>query len=83
MAGYSALRVQQLDVYDDLADILDTSFTDGNEIFTEMQKFYNSCIVFGEMNLTDALILPVRKFFQDLGQFFWTTHPQTPTNKTS
>ena len=69
MAGYGTLTVQQFDVYDDLADILETDFTEGNKILTEMQDFYHSCIVAEQMNQTAAIILPVRKFFQGLGQF--------------
>ena len=69
MAGYDTLIVQQYDVYNDLADILETDFTEGNEILTEMQDFYRSCIVAEQMNQTVAIILPVRKFFQGLGQF--------------
>ena len=68
MAGYGTLAVQQYDVYDDLAEILETDFTGGNKILTEMQDFYHSCIVAEQMNQTEAIILPVRKFFEGLGQ---------------
>jgi predicted metalloendopeptidase len=67
MAGYDALTVQQYDVYDDLADILETDFTEGNKILTEMQDFYRSCIVAAQMNQTEAIILPTRQFYQELG----------------
>ena len=80
MAGYGALTVQQYDVYDDLADILETSFTGGNRILSEMQDFYRSCIVAAQMNQTDAIILPVRKFYQNLGQCCQEyTHVDTQT----
>jgi predicted metalloendopeptidase len=67
MAGYDTLTVQQFDVYDDLADILETDFTEGNKILTEMQDFYRSCIVAAQMNQTEAIILPTRQFYQELG----------------
>ena len=80
MAGYDALTIQQFDVYDDLADILETDFTGGNKILAEMQDFYRSCIFAAQMNQTEAIILPTRQFYQELGQS--TPHAPPPHTHT-
>ena len=70
MAGYNALILQQFDVYNELADILESNFADGNDIFLEMQDFYDSCIAAQEVNITASLIPAIRNFYEDLGQTF-------------
>ena len=70
MAGYNTLILQQFDVYNELADILESNFSDGNDIFLEMQDLYDSCIAAQEVNITASLIPAIRNFYEDLGQTF-------------
>ena len=70
MAGYDVLKVQQYDVYDRLADVLETQFnTAGNQILTELQDFYDSCIV-AQTSDNQLDVQPFRKLYQELGQFY-------------
>ena len=68
--GTGALQEQQFAVYSDLAEVLETDFTAGNRILTEVSDFYTSCIAAQLMNQTEFVdnFLPViRKFYQNLG----------------
>ena len=57
-------------MYSDLAEVLETDFTAGNKILTEVSDFYTSCIAAQLMNQTefeDNFLPVVRKFYQNLG----------------
>ena len=66
MAGYSPLIVQQFDVFDELADVLETQLVSGNSVLTELQDFYDACIV--DKLSDDVNLQPFRDLFQRLGK---------------
>ena len=68
MAGYDTLTVQQHEVYDELADVLETDFAGGNQVLTEMQDFYDSCIT-ARISDDKLDLQTIRDFYQRLGQF--------------
>ena len=68
MAGYDTLTVQQFEVYDELADVLETDFTGGNQVLTELQDFYDSCIT-AYVSDDEVDIQTIRDLYQHLGQF--------------
>ena len=67
MAGYNKLTQQKLKVYEELADVIEDDFTDGNEILIELQDLYDSCITAQEMNISASLVPAIGKFYHDLG----------------
>ena len=70
MAGYNTLTVQQFEVYDELANVLETDFAGGNQVLTELQDFYDSCIT-THMSDEELELRPIRDFYQRLGQFLY------------
>ena len=66
MAGYNTLTVQQHEVYDELADVLETDFAGGNQVLAELQDFYDSCIT-THMSDEQLELQPIRDFYQHLG----------------
>ena len=68
MAGYDTLTVQQFEVYDELANVLETNFTGGNHVLTELQDFYDSCIT-AYVSDDEVDIQTIRDLYQHLGQF--------------
>ena len=67
MAGYSTLKVQQFDVWEELADVLETAFTGENQILIELQDFYESCIA-EQLSDEDLDLQPFINLYQKLGQ---------------
>ena len=70
--GTGALRQQQFAVYSDLAEVLETDFTGGNSVLTELSDFYDSCIaaqLMTEEEFISKLIPVIRQVYQDLGMF--------------
>ena len=67
MAGYNKFTQQKLKVYEELADVIEDDFTDGNEILIELQDLYDSCIAAQEMNISASLVPAIGKFYHDLG----------------
>ena len=70
MAGYNTLRVQQYEVYDELADVLETDFAGGNQVLTELQDFYDSCIT-AYVSDDELDLQTIRDLYQRLGQFLY------------
>ena len=66
MAGYGPLTVQQFDVFDELADVLETKVVGVNSVLAELRDFYDSCIA--EQLSDDVNIQPFRDLFQRLGK---------------
>ena len=66
MAGFNPITVQQFDVFDELADVLETKLVGVNSVLTELRDFYEACIA---EQLTDNVNLqPFRDLFQRLGK---------------
>ena len=66
MAGYNPITVQKFDVFDELADVLETMLVGVNSVLTELLDFYDSCIA---EQLSDTVNLqPFRDLIQRLGK---------------
>ena len=64
-------------MYSDLAKVLETNFTGGNKVLTQLSSFYNSCIAAQMMNETefvDRLVPIIRKFYQELGTYSYSDY---------
>ena len=75
--GTGALEGQQYAVYSDLAEVLETDFTGGNKVLTQLSNFYDSCITAQMMNETefvDRLVPIIRKFYQQLGTYSYSDY---------
>ena len=66
MAGYNPLTVQQFDVFDELADVLETKLVGVNSVLAEMLDFYEACIA--EQLSDNVNLQPFRDLFQRLGK---------------
>ena len=59
-------------IYTELAGIIETDFTGGNRILSELEDLYSSCLAGRQMSREDFLtfVLPeIRQFYQGLGQY--------------
>lgn len=66
-ARFTTLRLQQDQVYEDLADVIETDFAGENGVLMELKDLYDSCIL---AQVSDDFDLgPVLELYKELGKF--------------
>ena len=59
-------------MYNDLADVLESDFTDGNRVLSEVKDLYTSCveaIMMTDEEVAIILVPAIRQLYQNLGKY--------------